>query len=81
MIAGRPWIGAGASQRVCSIWFLVPGEEVGNKLIEDERIRMVAFTGSTAVGRGIAAAKASALFKKYSLEMGRQESSYPFKGF
>ena len=36
------------------VFNLVPGsgEEVGNKLIEDERIRMVAFTGSTAVGRG-----------------------------
>ena len=53
------------------VFNLVPGsgEEVGNKLIEDERIRMVAFTGSTAVGRGIAS-KASVLFKKYSLEMG-----------
>ena len=37
------------------VFNLVPGsgEEVGNKLIEDERIRMVAFTGSTAVGRGL----------------------------
>ena len=64
------------------VFNLVPGsgEEVGNKLIEDERIRMVAFTGSTAVGRGIAA-KASALFKKYSLEMGGKNPLILLKDF
>lgn len=53
------------------VFNLVPGsgEAVGNRLVEDPRIKMVAFTGSTAVGKGIAA-KASVLFKKYSLEMG-----------
>ena len=64
------------------VFNLVPGsgEEVGNKLIEDERIRMVAFTGSTAVGRGIAS-KASVLFKKYSLEMGGKNPLILLKDF
>ena len=50
------------------VFNLVPGsgEAVGNRLVEDPRIKMVAFTGSTAVGKGIAA-KASVLFKKLSL--------------
>ena len=53
------------------VFNLIPGsgEAVGNRLVEDPRVKMVAFTGSTAVGKGIAA-RASVLFKKYSLEMG-----------
>ncbi|MCB7059882.1 aldehyde dehydrogenase family protein, partial [Eggerthella lenta] len=49
-------------------------------MIEDERVRMVAFTGSTAVGKGIAA-KASVLFKKYSLEMGGKNPLILLKDF
>ena len=41
---------------------------------------MVAFTGSTAVGRGIAS-KASVLFKKYSLEMGGKNPLILLKDF
>ncbi len=46
-----------------------PGSVVGDALIEDERVRMIAFTGSTDIGRRIAS-KAAAKFKKYTLEMG-----------
>lgn len=64
------------------VFNLVPGsgETVGNRLIEDKRVRMVAFTGSTAVGRSIAA-KASVLFKRYSLEMGGKNPLILLKDF
>lgn len=61
---------------------LVPGSgaTVGSRLIEDPRVKMVAFTGSTAVGRQIAA-KASGLFKKYSLELGGKNPLILLKDF
>lgn len=64
------------------VFNLVPGsgETVGNRLIEDKRVKMVAFTGSTAVGRSIAA-KASVLFKRYSLEMGGKNPLILLKDF
>lgn len=64
------------------VFNLVPGsgETVGNRLIEDKRVQMVAFTGSTAVGRSIAA-KASVLFKRYSLEMGGKNPLILLKDF
>ena len=46
-----------------------PGPVIGDKLVEDERIKMIAFTGSTAVGSQIAV-KAASHLKKYALEMG-----------
>jgi len=45
------------------------GSKIGNLLIDDPRTRMIAFTGSSAVGLTIAK-KAAALLKRYSLEMG-----------
>lgn len=45
------------------------GQPVGATLASDPRVDMVTFTGSTAVGRGIAAA-ASATLKKVALELG-----------
>lgn len=45
------------------------GQPVGAVLAEDPRVDMITFTGSTAVGRGIAAA-ASATLKKVALELG-----------
>lgn len=64
------------------VFNLVPGsgETVGNRLIEDKRVKMVAFTGSTAVGRSIAA-RASVLFKKYTLEMGGKNPLILLKDF
>ena len=64
------------------VFNLVPGsgEAVGQMLVEDERIRMVAFTGSTAVGKGIAA-KASQRLKKYTLEMGGKNPLILLKDF
>ena len=64
------------------VFNLVPGsgEAVGKMLVEDERIRMVAFTGSTAVGKGIAA-KASQRLKKYTLEMGGKNPLILLKDF
>jgi acyl-CoA reductase-like NAD-dependent aldehyde dehydrogenase len=45
------------------------GREVGEPLVKDERVKIVSFTGSTEVGRGISVAAAPA-FKKVHLEMG-----------
>ena len=46
-----------------------PGDVIGDKLVEDERVKMIAFTGSTAVGSQIAV-KAATHLKRYALEMG-----------
>lgn len=64
------------------VFNLIPGsgESVGRRLIEDPRVKMVAFTGSTAVGRDIAA-RASGLFKKYSLELGGKNPLILLKDF
>lgn len=43
------------------------GSVVGNQLVQDERLAMITFTGSPAVGRGI---KALAGLKRVTLEMG-----------
>jgi aldehyde dehydrogenase (NAD+) len=45
------------------------GEEVGNALLVDDHIRVVSFTGSTAVGRTVSE-NAAPSFKKVHLEMG-----------
>jgi len=45
------------------------GEEIGNALSTDERVRVVSFTGSTDVGRTVSE-KAAPSFKKVHLEMG-----------
>ncbi len=57
-----------------------PGSLVGDALTEDDRVRMVAFTGSTDVGRRIAS-KAAAKFKKYTLEMGGKNPLIVLKDF
>jgi benzaldehyde dehydrogenase (NAD) len=52
------------------IFHVVPGEEkVGRRLVEHPAVRMIQFTGSTKVGREIAAV-AGGLLKKVSLELG-----------
>jgi len=45
------------------------GEEIGNALVEDERVSLVSFTGSLEVGRNIQR-KAGLRFAKVSLELG-----------
>src|SRR5207244_3846691 len=45
------------------------GEEVGNALLAHDEVRVVSFTGSTAVGRTVSE-KAAPSFKKVHLEMG-----------
>ncbi len=45
------------------------GEEAGEPLVEDERVRMISFTGSSVVGRDVAS-RAGRHLKKVSLEMG-----------
>lgn len=45
------------------------GKTVGDALVQDKRVKMVAFTGSSEVGRQIAV-QAAASLKKYSLELG-----------
>ena len=46
-----------------------PGKTVGEKLINDPRMELVSFTGSTAVGRHVGKAVA-ARFGKHILELG-----------
>ena len=45
------------------------GEEAGQPLVEDERVKMISFTGSAAVGRDVAS-RAGRHLKKVSLELG-----------
>lgn len=45
------------------------GEEAGQPIVEDERVRMISFTGSAAVGRDVAS-RAGRHLKKVSLELG-----------
>ncbi|WP_254061459.1 aldehyde dehydrogenase family protein [Granulicella sp. L60] len=49
---------------------VIPGEaEVGSALVEDPNVTMIAFTGSTSVGKKIGA-KAGAALKRMTLELG-----------
>jgi len=57
-----------------------PGGVVGNALIDDDRVKMIAFTGSTEVGKSIAK-RASAKLKKYTLEMGGKNPVIVLKDF
>ncbi len=50
------------------------GPEVGQAILEDERITGISFTGGTATGR-IVAATAAPLFKKLSLELGGKNAT------
>lgn len=55
-----------------------PGSIVGDALVEDERIKKITFTGSTAVGSSIAE-KAAKTLKKYHLEMGGKNPAIVLK--
>lgn len=68
VMLGELLIEAGLPAGVVNI-VLGHGQPVGATLASDPRVDMVTFTGSTAVGRGIAAA-ASATLKKVALELG-----------
>jgi acyl-CoA reductase-like NAD-dependent aldehyde dehydrogenase len=68
VMLGELLIEAGLPAGVVNI-VLGLGQPVGATLASDPRVDMVTFTGSTAVGRGIAAA-ASATLKKVALELG-----------
>jgi acyl-CoA reductase-like NAD-dependent aldehyde dehydrogenase len=68
VMLGELLIEAGLPAGVVNI-VLGYGQPVGTTLASDPRVDMVTFTGSTAVGRGIAAA-ASATLKKVALELG-----------
>lgn len=68
VILGELLIEAGLPAGVVNI-VLGLGQPVGATLAGDPRVDMITFTGSTAVGRGIAAA-ASATLKKVALELG-----------
>jgi len=56
------------------------GAVVGDQLVNDHRIRMVTFTGSTDVGMQIAK-QASRTLKKYTLEMGGKNPMIVLKDF
>jgi betaine-aldehyde dehydrogenase len=68
VIMGELLAEAGLPAGVVNI-VLGQGQPVGAALASDPRVAMVTFTGSTAVGRGIAAAAAQSL-KKVALELG-----------
>jgi aldehyde dehydrogenase (NAD+) len=59
---------AGAPPGVCNL-VVGPGSVVGERLVHDPRVRGVSFTGSQAVGAGVARALA-ARFARSQLEMG-----------
>ena len=59
---------AGLPPGVCNL-VVGPGRVVGERLVHDPRVRGVTFTGSQAVGKGVAAGLA-ARFGRYQLEMG-----------
>jgi betaine-aldehyde dehydrogenase len=54
-----------------------PGSVVGQRLVEHEGVAKVAFTGSTAVGRGIMAG-ASGTIKRVTLELGGKSANIVF---
>jgi aldehyde dehydrogenase (NAD+) len=56
------------------------GGLVGDTLINDDRIKMIAFTGSTKIGSEIAR-KAAAKLKRYTLEMGGKNPLIVLKDF
>jgi acyl-CoA reductase-like NAD-dependent aldehyde dehydrogenase len=54
-----------------------PGSECGRRLVEHPRVAKIAFTGSTEVGRGIAAG-AAATIKRVTLELGGKSANIVF---
>ncbi len=56
------------------------GKTVGDALVMDERVKMVALTGSSEVGRNLAQ-KAAGMFKKYSLELGGKNPMLVLKDY
>ena len=54
-----------------------PGSEVGKRLVEHPDVAKIAFTGSTEVGRGIAAG-AAATIKRVTLELGGKSANVVF---
>src|SRR4051812_10725253 len=54
-----------------------PGSVVGKRLVEHPDVAKIAFTGSTAVGRGIAAAAAETI-KRVTLELGGKSANVIF---
>jgi acyl-CoA reductase-like NAD-dependent aldehyde dehydrogenase len=54
-----------------------PGSSVGQRLVEHPDVAKVAFTGSTEVGRGIAAAAAQSI-KRVTLELGGKSANIVF---
>ncbi len=71
MILARAFEEAGLPEGVLHV--LPGGPEAGDALVRDPNIAMIAFTGSTSVGRRIGAA-AGELLKKVSLELGGKNS-------
>jgi betaine-aldehyde dehydrogenase len=54
-----------------------PGSECGRRLVEHPKVAKIAFTGSTEVGRGIAAG-AAATIKRVTLELGGKSANIVF---
>jgi len=67
---------AGLPDGVCNV-VTGYGPEVGQPMTSDERVDMISFTGSTAVGRAAMAA-ASATLKKVSMELGGKNPQIVF---
>ena len=67
ILVARIFEEAGLPEGVLQV--LPAGDEAGVALVEDPNVSMIAFTGSTAVGRRIGAA-AGAMLKRTSLELG-----------
>ena len=73
---GRVAREAGIPEGVVNV-LVGPGSVVGQRLVEHEDVAKVAFTGSTAVGRGIMAG-ASGTIKRVTLELGGKSANVVF---
>ena len=69
VVARRDSVPRGAAARACATSWSGRGGVVGERMVHDPRVRGVTFTGSQAVGAGVARALA-ARFGEYQLEMG-----------
>ena len=66
-----------AARRACSTSSPGPGSVCGKRLVEHPDVAKIAFTGSTEVGRGIAAG-AAATIKRVTLELGGKSANVVF---
>lgn len=60
------------------IWMVGPGKTIGQQILEHPRISLISFTGSTAIGKGVAET-VSRRFGKTILELGGNNALFVFE--